>query len=107
MNEPGVTKTHQDFEKYTKIIEYKNIDIAILKIIDKTIGVYPTQFDFFYPIVKEQFIKNKEALVSYLEKQANNNPISMELTTSMYNMNVKLDYPNLLVKCKDAANKIK
>lgn len=107
LNEPGVSKTHSDFDKYTKIIEYKNVDIAILKIIDKTVGIYPAQFDFFYPIVKEQFIKNKDLVIAYLEKQANENPIALDLTTSMYNMNVKLDYPNLLVKFKDAAAKIK
>jgi len=107
LNEPGVSQSHYDFEKYTKIIEYKNIDIAILKIINKTLGIYPEQFDFFYPIIKEQFIKNKDAVIAYLEKQANDNPIALEITTSMYNMNVKLDYPNLLVKFKDAAVKVK
>jgi ubiquitin-conjugating enzyme E2 Z len=107
LNEPGVSQSHYDFEKYTKIIEYKNIDIAILKILDKAVGIYPVQFDFFYPIIKEQFIKNKDAVIAYLEKQANDNPIALEITTSMYNMNVKLDYPNLLVKFKDAAVKVK
>jgi len=106
LNEPGVTKNHQDFINYEKIIEYKNIDIAILKIIDKVAGIYPTQFDFFYPIVKEQFIKNKAAIISYLEKKSNESPSVIEINTSMYNMNVKLNYPTLLLKYKDVADKI-
>jgi len=102
LNEPGVTKNHSDFINYEKIIEYKNIDIAILKILNRTIGIYPEQFNFFYQIVKENFLKNNDAIIKYLEKKANECPSAFQISTSMYNMNVKLDYPDLLVRYKDA-----
>ena len=35
LNEPGIDKNCIDFTKYTRIIEYKNIDIAILNMIRK------------------------------------------------------------------------
>ena len=34
-NEPGILSTHPECIKYKKIIEYKNIEVAILKIINK------------------------------------------------------------------------
>lgn len=107
LNEPGVTKNHSDFINYEKIIEYKNIDIAILKILNKTVGIYPEQFNFFYPIVKEHFVKHNDAIIQYLEKKANECPTMFQISTSMYNMNVKLDYPDLLVRYKDAVAKNK
>ena len=30
LNEPGITKTHRDYEGYNEIIKYKNIEVAIL-----------------------------------------------------------------------------
>ena len=36
LNEPGIKKEHVDFLNYTKIIEYKKIDISIIKIVNKT-----------------------------------------------------------------------
>jgi ubiquitin-conjugating enzyme E2 Z len=105
LNEPGVTKSHSDFENYEKIIEYKNVDIAILKMINKTIGIYPEQFNFFYPVVKEHFLKHNDAIMQYLEKKAKECPTEFQINTSMYNMNVKLNYPDLLIRYKDAISK--
>jgi ubiquitin-conjugating enzyme E2 Z len=41
LNEPGVEMTHTDLHKYTKIIQYKNIEIAILKNIQRQPNIYP------------------------------------------------------------------
>jgi ubiquitin-protein ligase len=107
LNEPGVTKNHNDFTTYTKIIEYKNIDIAILKMVNKTTGVYPERFDFFYQIIKEHFIKNAELIIKYLEEKNTNNPNDIYLSTSMYNMNVVLNYNKLLKQFKETLENIK
>jgi ubiquitin-protein ligase len=95
LNEPGVSKTHDDFNNYTKIIEYKNIDIAILKILQRKPDIYPEKFAMFYPYVKENFIKNKDALKKYVEEKSNSQP-EETLKTSMYSMNVNINYKRLL-----------
>lgn len=100
LNEPGVTKSHADFINYTKIIEYKNVDIAILKMMNKTVGVYPEKFGFFYPIMEENFNKNSESIIKYLENKCKEEPKEVILTTALYNMNVKVNYPELLAKYK-------
>jgi len=96
LNEPNVTANHPDFLNYTTIIEYKNIDIAILKIINKVPGVYPVKFDAFYSIVKEHFEKNKETLKTYLEAKCIEYPIAKNITTNLYTMNVHIHYSKLL-----------
>ena len=53
LNEPGITPTHKDFTNYNKIIEYKNIDIAILKYLEKSNLHY--SFHLFHPIIIKYF----------------------------------------------------
>jgi ubiquitin-protein ligase len=100
LNEPGVTKIHPDFINYTKIIEYKNIDIAILKVVNKMKPVYQDNFLSFYPFVLENFKKNSEKLENFLKEMATKEVVK-ELSTGMYGMNkIKIDYPLLLAKFK-------
>ena len=70
LNEPGVSKTHTDFANYTKIIEYKNIDIAILRMVSRDANSFCQQFNVFYPNLKENFVKNNDAILKYLEAKA-------------------------------------
>jgi ubiquitin-protein ligase len=106
LNEPGVTKTHPDFANYTKIIEYKNVEIAILKMINKIPGVYPEKFNIFYSMVKDNFIKNKDVILKHLEDRSRENPQVEQINTSIYNMNVQLNYPKLLKSFKNACEVI-
>ena len=95
LNEPGVTTTHRDFNNYNKIIEYKNIDVAILKIISRHKSIYPMQFDMFYSVIHEHFIKNSDTIIKYLEKKMEENSKPVHITTDLYTMHVVVDYANL------------
>jgi len=95
LNEPGITQSHYDFNNYTKIIEYKNIDIAILKMINKHEGIYRPLFDMFYSVIHENFIKNSDTIIKYLEKKIEENPKPVHVTTDLYTMHVVIDYANL------------
>jgi ubiquitin-protein ligase len=101
LNEPGVTKNHHDFHKYNQIIENKNIDIAVLKVVQKMKPAYPDEFIIFYPYVLENFFKNATQLLKYLEEKTALQKEALELSTGLYGMrNIKIDYPGLLVKFK-------
>jgi ubiquitin-protein ligase len=95
LNEPGITQTHKDFNNYTKIIEYKNIEIAILKMATKNVGVYSPKFDCFYSIMVEHFLKNSAKINKYLEEKKKTQPTPLHIITNLYSMNVMLDYKKL------------
>jgi hypothetical protein len=98
LNEPGVSRTHNDFDKYTKIIEYKNVELAMLAMVNKKTGIYPPEFDMFYSFLKENFTKNKDKVLDFIEKKKD---VKEKLTTAMYSMEVAIDYSVLLKKMKE------
>ena len=69
LNEPGVSKDHVDLNKYTDIIEFSNIDVAVCDIINKKAGVYVDFFESFFPFIKENFIKNYDKMLEFCEKK--------------------------------------
>jgi len=101
LNEPGVNKGHIDVNSYNKIIQFANIDIAICNIIDKKPSVFMPFFDNFYPFIKENFIKNYDKVVHFIEEaniRLGNTPTVYK--TGFYNMTVKVDYNLALEKIK-------
>ena len=95
LNEPGVTKTHNDFEKYNRVIEYKNIDLAILKMVKKNTSYFCEKFNVFYPIVKENFSKNREEILKFIERKMEEKPEVEKMNTGMYGMSVTINYKKL------------
>jgi len=95
LNEPGLNPSNIDLHKYNKIIEFKNIDIAIIKIIKKDKNVYYNNFDVLFPFVIEHFNKNKKDILSFLEDK-NNKKKSEKIITNIYSMNVTINYEKLL-----------
>jgi hypothetical protein len=106
LNEPGVSKTHNDLNNYTSIIEYKNIEIAILRMITKDPRSFPEKFTVFHSYVKENFLKNDKLVLKYLEEKANNEKKPQQIITAMYAMNVLLDYKKLLKSYKEVSLKV-
>lgn len=101
LNEPGVNSGHPDMKNYTDIIEYSNINVAICDIINKKPGVYIGFFESFYPMVKENFLKNYDNILKFahLKKiEFNNKPI---ISTGFYNMRVKIDYDKVIENLKE------
>jgi ubiquitin-protein ligase len=100
LNEPGVTKFHAEFDKYTKIIEYSNIDIAVCDIMSKKEGMYLEFFDLFYGNIKENFIKNYDGLIKFIDEKININKDKQNcvINGGFYNMSVNADYVKLKKK---------
>jgi len=98
LNEPGIRKEHHDFKKYNTIIQYKNIDIAVLQILQKKTGVFLDQFQVFDSEIKENFKINANKIREYLEERKSKYPEPTLLTTGLYNMNVNIDWNDLYDK---------
>lgn len=95
LNEPGTNNAHKDFKTYSRIIEYKNIEIAYLHMINKDERVFSSQFDVFYSFMKEHFHANLDAIEAILEKHKNKVSLPEMVATSIYSMTTILDYKKL------------
>ena len=103
LNEPGVNKEHHDMHSYNEIIEYSNINIAVCDIVLKKTGVYEPFFDNFYPYVKENFNRNYDKLLEFAEKKmADVNVENKVFKTGFYNMNVRIQYHDIIVKLNES-----
>ena len=101
LNEPGVTLGHTDIEKYNKIIEHANLDIAFANILLKKEHYYLSFFDSFYSFVVENGKKNIVSLLEYAEKKKNEIPDPFLVKTGFYSLNVCLNYEKVLKKLND------
>ena len=90
LNEPGITNNHNDFKEYNEIIEYKNVEISILKYLEKT--NLPYSFHVFYPNLIQYFKKNYEFLVNKFINKTNK-----QINLTIYNnMSAFMDYKHLI-----------
>lgn len=107
LNEPGISKVHEDFSKYTEIIEYSNINIAVCNIIDKKSGYYVSFFDKFYPFIKENFINNYDALLEFAMNKTTTDCIKKKnVKTGLYNMSIEINYYQIIDKLKQSKIRI-
>jgi len=99
LNEPGITNTHHDFEKYTKIIEYKNIEVAHMYMMQKKIGYFPSHFEIFTEEMEEYCKQNSLLILKYLERKkqeyARKKNGVEKVATILYSMCIELNYKKL------------
>ena len=106
LNEPHVSIEHVDVNKYTHIVEYSNINIAICDILHKKQGVYQPFFDLFYPIAKDIFQTNYDDILLFIDKQLTVFIQPVCISTSYFNMNILIDYHRLREKWIDTKSKL-
>ena len=108
LHEPGVSNTHDDFEKYTTIVEYINIKLCIIEIL--TNQVIKTDFKELYDIACDDLIKNKVSKYNILDKSKNNfiktynSQDKKILTTNIYRNECVVDYIKLKKMLDDTIN---
>ena len=98
LHEPGITKQHRDFENYNKIITFKTVEIAILNIINENCSCCSlTLKELFKEDIMSNFEKNKKEIKLLIKSNINKN---MEIKTSLYIMNVDIDWKKLDLQIK-------
>jgi len=104
LHEPGLTLEHSDCEPYHRIIEYKNIEFAMCKLLDeREFGKYiilpDTTRKHYTEVMQSLFTKNRDEIVKYVNDmttRACSN--SVNVTMSRYGMTVTLYYDTLKEK---------
>lgn len=91
LNEPGVSSIHVDFNFYNEIITFKNISIAINRMLNKK-SLYK-EFFCFYEIMKSHIHKEKKNILSKIERMNKNCIYNKNfIETKIYNMDIYIDY---------------
>jgi hypothetical protein len=101
-NEPGFSRDSPDCIPYQKIIEYRNICFSVCDMINPTKNTIPNDFKIFYPIMREQFIKNYDKLLEIVESKKDD---TQTYIVQIYSMKTTVDYVRLkdtLIKTKQA-----
>jgi len=93
LNEPGITKRHNDFLNYNEIIKFKNFEVAMIGMIESE--SIKTQFVELYKIMCNDFKTNYTKIINILEQQKTENKL---LTTQMYSMSVSINYKEIKKK---------
>jgi ubiquitin-protein ligase len=95
LNEPGVTKTHPDFNNYNDIITFKNFDTAIYNTIH---NINENSINkLFHEEIIENYQKNYDTIknkINALKKNKKN----MLIITNIYNMKINIDYNEIYKK---------
>ena len=95
INEPGISLSHPDVPGYNEIIEYKNIDVAILSVLEKQPCMYMPMFDMFRNVVLQQFADNRDSILKKLSTLRCNNDDHL-VATRMYSLSVMLTYDKII-----------
>jgi len=108
LHEPGISKSHEDFETYTTIVEYINIKLGMIEILTKQI--IKTDFKELYSIACDDLNKNKVIKYNILEKLKKkfiNTYGSLDIknvATNIYRNDCLIDYKKLTNLLDDAIN---
>jgi ubiquitin-protein ligase len=94
LNEPGVTETHKDFKNYNIIINYKNFETAMILVLTNKHII--DNFSMFENVIKEHFLDKFDYNVERLNKLLVLHSVKERINTSIYRMDVKIDYKKLL-----------
>ena len=100
-NEPGITKFHKDLHIYNKIIRYKNMEIAMYRML--TEESLPDKFNIFQDIMKKEFTKNYSKIIEDIKNLTDEDGV---LSTGIYSMTVNIDYSSLLKSIEEFKNKL-
>ena len=102
LNEPGIHKNHSDYDNYNKIITYKKYDIAIIGILQRV--NIKKDFNSLYQIMVKDFISKYKIISEQLKKDSLEN---QTIITSIYRMNIHIDYNNIELKLTKLYKKLK
>ena len=112
-HEPGCGESHRDYFKYSEIVRFRNIGLAIHDVL-KTAS-YADIFPELLTIAKKDFVDNFENKLSALFKARDawdkkHDSVIVEsgrVYTSMYNMHCKISYDGLEDKLIELQNNLK
>ena len=94
LNEPGLTESHRDFNTYNEIIKYKNLEVAIMSILQEK--CLPECFYSYKSIMIDHFKKNYKRIENKVRKYLEEKKDYKKVSCNVYFIrDVLLDYKEL------------
>ena len=101
LNEPGIDCDHIDFNNYNALIEYKNIEVAIIGVLKSEKILYA--FRCFIEIMVAEFNKNADSILNKINLQRVLLPEESIIHVGIYRISLKIDYNklyNIFTNCR-------
>ena len=89
-NEPGFGENHRDVKPYNAVISYKNLEVAILGMVDETHKYLPETGKLFIDEIKKLYCENYQSILKKVKKELTKK--STDISIGVYNMHIKPDY---------------
>lgn len=99
LNEPGITAEHSDFFNYNKIIQYKNIDVAINQML--TSNYIKSTMPELHLIAINEFKINFPDIIKYIDSIY---LLPTFIQTEIYHMSINIDYKKTKQQCINIFN---
>lgn len=93
LNEPGIKETHRDFNNYNTIIQYRNLETAILRVALQKL--LPPQFTAIFSIIKTHLIENKQKIIENIKNFKEQEKEARVICCGTYNMRCNINYEKL------------
>ncbi len=87
LNEPGIKRDHEDYQKYNEIVQYKNFDVAIADMLEDE-GI-KKRFPRIHIIMCEHFLENYDDILKLLDRNSIKEKV---ITTHIYKMRANIAY---------------
>jgi len=97
LNEPGIKENHPDFERYHNIVTFKNLEVAIMDLIENK-HIYGSVSKLFLDDIMDLFEKNKYKICECLDKLKERPKVF--IITTLYKMRTEIDYGMLYERFK-------
>jgi hypothetical protein len=94
LNEPGIKLSNPELVPYNKIIEYQNINVAILQMLNKKKGVYLPEFSMFDEVIRDSFFKNQDKILEFIDEKIISEPEKI-IRIKQYDMVSNVNYNKL------------
>jgi ubiquitin-conjugating enzyme E2 Z len=108
LNEPGVDRNHNDFSKYNRIVEYKNIEIGVLHLLNKHPTYWKPWFEIFYAEMIKHFVLNYSKTENHVSTFIENSRGKMKkIKTNLYSMEIEVNYIRLLEYMEETYTNVK
>lgn len=99
LNEPGITRSYKDYEKYNEIVRHQTFRIGIIDMLTRP--DIEKQFAELVPIMRTHFTRSHESILERLERICDEGHLPGALyATSIYGMKVVVDYPQLSLEIR-------